>query len=118
MEIDSMPAELDDVTRRIMKLESKDELSRKNRWKFQVKTQSLIAELADLKKQENKIRDVGENEKKELGHVKYLKQLDNYKLQLQNAYNNSDYSKQPNFNTQRSWTGKNYCWLSDYANTN
>jgi ATP-dependent Clp protease ATP-binding subunit ClpB len=95
MEIDSMPAELDDLTRRIMQLEiERRALEKETDESSKSRLKTLITELADLKKQEHKIRDVWENEKKELGQVKDLKaKLDNYKLQLQNAYNNSDYSK-------------------------
>ncbi|MDD3712373.1 MAG: AAA family ATPase, partial [Candidatus Izemoplasmatales bacterium] len=95
MEIDSMPAELDDLTRRIMQLEiERRALEKETDESSKSRLKTLITELADLKKQEKAIRDVWENEKKELGQVKDLKaKLDNYKLQLQNAYNNSDYSK-------------------------
>lgn len=95
MEIDSMPAELDDLTRRIMQLEiERRALEKETDESSKSRLKTLIAELADLKKQEKEIRDIWENEKKELGQVKDLKaELDNYKLQLQNAYNNSDYSK-------------------------
>lgn len=95
MEIDSMPAELDDLTRKIMQLEiERRALEKETDESSKSRLKTLISELADLKNQEKEIRDVWENEKKELGQVKDLKaKLDNYKLQLQNAYNNSDYSK-------------------------
>jgi ATP-dependent Clp protease ATP-binding subunit ClpB len=55
---------------------------------------SLKSELANLKNDEKRIRDVWEREKQELEEIKNLKaKLDSLKLDLQNAYNNSDYSK-------------------------
>jgi ATP-dependent Clp protease ATP-binding subunit ClpB len=95
MEIDSMPAELDNVTRRITQLEiEKRALSKEHDNSSKNRLALLKDELNELKKQEESIRITWETEKKELEEVKRLKALlENYRNDLQNAFNNSDYSK-------------------------
>jgi ATP-dependent Clp protease ATP-binding subunit ClpB len=95
LEIDSMPAELDDVTRKIMQLEiEKRALEKETDELSKSRLKTLKGELADYKSKEKEIRDVWEKEKQELEEIKNLKaKLDSFKLDLQNAYNNSDYSK-------------------------
>ena len=95
LEIDSMPAELDDITRRIMQLEiEKRALEKETDELSKSRLKSLKQELTNLKAQEAEVRDIWEKEKQELEEVKNAKaKLDSLKLDLQNAYNNSDYSK-------------------------
>ncbi|XFA99170.1 ATP-dependent Clp protease ATP-binding subunit [Candidatus Izemoplasma sp. B36] len=95
MEIDSMPAELDNVTRRIMQLEiEKRALEKEKDSNSKSRLVILKDELSDLKKKEKEIRKTWESEKKELEDIKELKsKLDSLKNELQNAFNNSDYSK-------------------------
>ncbi|MFA7076671.1 MAG: AAA family ATPase, partial [Candidatus Izemoplasmatales bacterium] len=95
LEIDSMPAELDDITRKIMQLEiEKRALAKETDESSKERLKILVQELANYKKQENSVRDVWEKEKKALEVIKNHKaHLDTLKLELQNAYNNSDYSK-------------------------
>ena len=95
MEIDSMPAELDNVTRRIMQLEiEKRALDKESDANSKTRLSLLKDELSELKKQEKDIRKKWEAEKKELEDIKDLKsKLDVLKNDLQNAFNNSDYSK-------------------------
>ena len=95
MEIDSMPAELDNVTRRIMQLEiEKRALEKEKDSNSKSRLVILKDELSDLKKKEREIRKTWESEKKELEDIKELKsKLDSLKNELQNAFNNSDYSK-------------------------
>jgi ATP-dependent Clp protease ATP-binding subunit ClpB len=95
LEIDSMPAELDDVTRKIMQLEiEKRALEKETDELSKSRLKTLKSELADYKVKEKQIRDIWEKEKQELEEIKNLKaKLDTLKLDLQNAYNNSDYSK-------------------------
>ena len=95
LEIDSMPAELDDITRRIMQLEiEKRALEKETDVSSKDRLKSLKQDLLDLKQKEKEVREIWEKEKQELENVKNLKsQLDSYKLELQNAYNNSDYNK-------------------------
>jgi ATP-dependent Clp protease ATP-binding subunit ClpB len=90
-----MPAELDDITRRIMQLEiEKRALEKETDELSKSRLKSLKQELANLKTEESEVRSIWEKEKQELEEVKNAKaKLDSLKLDLQNAYNNSDYSK-------------------------
>jgi len=95
MEIDSMPAELDDITRRIMQLEiEKRALENETDQGSKERLKGLAGELKSLKSQEKSIRKQWEKEKNELNEIKKLKTtLDELKNDLQNAFNNSNYSK-------------------------
>ncbi|MDD4070471.1 MAG: AAA family ATPase [Candidatus Izemoplasmatales bacterium] len=95
LEIDSMPAELDDITRKIMQLEiEKRALEKETDEGSKSRLVTLKQELSTLKKQETEVREVWNKEKQELEEVKnYKSKLDTLKQELQNAYNNSDYSK-------------------------
>jgi ATP-dependent Clp protease ATP-binding subunit ClpB len=95
MEIDSMPAELDDVTRKIMQLEiERRALEKETDPSSKERLTSLKDELKSLKKQEKTITEQWEKEKAELNKVKQLKtKLDGLKNDLQNAFNDSNYSK-------------------------
>ena len=95
MEIDSMPAELDDITRKIMQLEiEKRALEKETDSNSKDRLSHLVIELKDYKKQEKEITKQWEKEKDELNDVKKLKtKLDTLKNDLQNAFNNSDYSR-------------------------
>ena len=95
LEIDSMPAELDDITRKIMQLEiEKRALEKETDEGSKSRLVTLKQELSTLKKQETEVREVWNKEKQELEEVKnYKSRLDTLKQELQNAYNNSDYSK-------------------------
>ncbi|MDY0023974.1 MAG: AAA family ATPase, partial [Candidatus Izemoplasmatales bacterium] len=95
LEIDSMPAELDDITRRIMQLEiEKRALEKETDQTSKERLKNLKQELSKLKTEEQNVREIWEKEKKELEEIKEAKaKLDSLKLNLQNAYNNSDYSK-------------------------
>lgn len=95
LEIDSMPAELDDITRKIIQLEiEKRALEKETDDNSKSRLQTLKTELKELKKSESEVRHIWEQEKSELEEVKkYKSKLDQLKLELQNAYNNSDYSK-------------------------
>ena len=95
MEIDSMPTELDSVLRKIMQLEiEKRALDKESDPLTKERLTKLVDELKDLKKQETAIRSQWEKEKAELEAVKKMKEkLENLKIDLQNAFNRSDYSK-------------------------
>jgi len=95
MEIDSMPAELDNVTRKIMQLEiEKRALEKESDSSSKTRLETLKNELKDFKTQDKEIRQMWEKEKKELEIVKDKKsKLDNYRNDLQKTFNNSDYSK-------------------------
>ncbi len=95
LEIDSMPAELDDITRRIMQLEiEKRALEKETDELSKSRLKTLKQDLSNLKTEESEVRNIWEKEKQELEEIKIAKaKLDSLKLDLQNAYNNSDYSK-------------------------
>ncbi|MDD3123052.1 MAG: AAA family ATPase [Candidatus Izemoplasmatales bacterium] len=95
MEIDSMPSELDTITRKIMQLEiEKRALEKETDAVSKDRLKKLDLELSEYKKQDTKIRTQWEKEKKELEKVKELKlKLEGLKTNLQNALNLSDYSK-------------------------
>ncbi len=95
LEIDSMPAELDTITRKIMQLEiEKRALEKETDENSKSRLLNLKSELKEQKKSEIEVREIWEKEKNELEEIKKLKaKLDQLKLELQNAYNNSDYSK-------------------------
>lgn len=94
-EIDSLPEELDSITRRVMQLEieqaalkkENDELS-KNRLK------TLNKELADLKEKSNIMKLQWEEEKKHITDVKELKKkLEEAKWELEKAESSYDLNK-------------------------
>src|SRR5678810_842992 len=67
MEIDSMPAELDEIERRIMQLEIEREALRKEKDKASVeRLAKLEKELADLKEEETRLKAQWEQEKDEI----------------------------------------------------
>jgi len=93
VEIESMPSELDDVSRKIRQLEierlalsqEKDEQSRLRLEKLDAELNKLNDEAANLTKEWQK-------EKAEIKEVKDLKaKLDDLNFKLQNAFNNGDY---------------------------
>ncbi|MFC7685646.1 ATP-dependent Clp protease ATP-binding subunit [Ureibacillus sp. GCM10028918] len=94
-EIDSMPHELDLVTRRVMQLEieeqaltkEKDEASKK-------RLEALRLELASLKESTDKIRKQWEEEKQGLQIIqKKREQLDSYRRDLEDAESKYDLNK-------------------------
>jgi len=95
MEIDSMPVELDTVTRKIMQLEiektaldkEKDELSKE-------RLKKIKDEIKDLKEKDKALRKQWETEKDHLNLVKQKKnELEALRNDLQNALNDNNYSK-------------------------
>lgn len=95
MEIDSMPSELDSVMRRIMQLEiEKRALEKESDSVSKDRLKKLKDELKSLENEEKTLRDRWENDKSELDKVKRLKsKLESLKTDLQNAFNQNDYSK-------------------------
>jgi ATP-dependent Clp protease ATP-binding subunit ClpB len=95
MEIDSMPAELDEVRRRIMQLEIEREALRKE--KDQASRERLARlerELADLKEQETQLRAHWEHEKEAIQNVrKYREELERARLQIEMAQRAGEYAK-------------------------
>ncbi len=72
-EIDSMPAELDEVTRRVMQLEIEEAALKREKDKAsRDRLESLRKELADVKNRADSMRAQWESEKKALGKVQAL----------------------------------------------
>ena len=95
MEIDSMPAELDEVRRRVMQLEIEREALRKETDKSSVERLArLEKELANLKEDEARLRAQWQQEKDEISGSSNLKeQLEQARLELDAAVRAGDYAK-------------------------
>ena len=95
MEIDSMPAELDEVRRRVMQLEIEREALRKETDKASVERLArLEKELANLKEDETRLRAQWQQEKDEISGSSSLKeQLEQARLELDAAIRAGDYAK-------------------------
>jgi ATP-dependent Clp protease ATP-binding subunit ClpB len=95
MEIDSMPAELDEVQRRIMQLEIEREALRKETDKAsQERLARLEKELADLKEEANRLRAHWEQEKEHIQSLRRLKEeLEAIKHQIEQAQRAGDYAR-------------------------
>jgi ATP-dependent Clp protease ATP-binding subunit ClpB len=94
MEIDSMPAVLDEVHRRIMQLEIEREALRKERDKAsQERLDKLERELADLKEQQSTLRTHWEQEKEAIQGARKLKeQLEQVRLEVERTQRAGDYA--------------------------
>ena len=94
MEIDSMPAELDEVRRRIMQLEIEREALRKERDKAsQERLKKLEKDLADLKEQDLQLRSHWEQEKEAIQAGRQLKeQLERVRVEVEQAQRAGDYA--------------------------
>ncbi len=74
-DIDSMPAELDEVTRRVMQLEIEETALKNEKDKAsRERLEALQKELADLKERQTTLRAQYDTEKKALGEVRALRQ--------------------------------------------
>ncbi len=95
MEIDSMPAELDEVQRRIMQLEIEREALRKETDKAsRERLAKLEKELADLKEQQAQLRAHWEQEKEAIQKARELKeQLEQVRLEIERTQRAGDYAK-------------------------
>jgi ATP-dependent Clp protease ATP-binding subunit ClpB len=95
MEIDSMPAELDEVRRRVMQLEIERENLRKEKDKAsQERLQKLEKELADLKEEQTRLRAQWEREKAAIHGAADLKQkLEETREALKDAERQGDYAR-------------------------
>ena len=95
MEIDSMPAELDEVRRRIMQLEIEREALRKETDKPSIERLArLDAELANLKSEETRLQTQWNLEKEAIQGSRALKEeLEQVKLAIEEAQRAGDYAK-------------------------
>ncbi len=94
-EIDSMPAELDELHRRVMQLEIEREALRKETdAASRDRLGKLEKELADLKEQSNALRAQWESEKGGVQNLRNLKeQIEQTKIEIEQAKARYDYQK-------------------------
>ncbi len=94
-EIDSMPTELDEVTRKVMQLEIEREALKKEKDKAsQDRLDSLEKELADLNEKKNTLQSQWEAEKQEVDTLKKInEEIDKVKLEIQEAERVYDLNK-------------------------
>ena len=94
-EIDSMPAELDEVTRRVMQLEIEEAALRKEKDRASEQRLGVIQkELGDLKEKASTMRAQWDSEKKGIGKVQGLReQMDTLRKQLEEAERKYDLNK-------------------------
>jgi len=95
MEIDSMPAELDEVQRRIMQLEIEREALRKETDKASMERLArLEKELADLKEERDRMATHWQHEKETIQVVRQLKEeLERVRLEIEQAQRSGDYAR-------------------------
>ena len=94
-EIDSMPEELDQISRKIMQLEiEKQALKKETDKASQVRLENLEEELAQLKDEGNTMRAQWESEKKAISEVKVIKQdIEDVRHQIEEAERGYDLEK-------------------------
>ena len=95
MEIDSMPAELDEVSRRIMQLEIEREALRKETDQAsQDRLTKLERELADLKEQRTRLQTQWEQEKAAIQATSAIKgEIEQVRQQIEQAQRDGDYAR-------------------------
>jgi ATP-dependent Clp protease ATP-binding subunit ClpB len=94
-EIDSMPAELDEITRRIMQLEiEREALKKETDNASKARLEKLERELADLKVQGDALRARWENEKETVHKLREVReQIEQTKIQIEQAERAYDLNK-------------------------
>lgn len=94
-EIDSMPQELDEVTRRIMQLEIEEQaLMMEKDERSQARLESLRAELEELRSSTADMRERWEKEKESIREIQAKREeLDRYRRELEDAENRYDLNK-------------------------
>ncbi len=95
MEIDSMPAELDEVSRRIMQLEIEREALRKETEAASLeRLAKLERELADLKEQRTQLQSHWEQEKSAIQAASTIKkEIEQLRVQIEQAQRDGDYAR-------------------------
>jgi len=94
-EIDSMPSELDEITRKVMQLEIEQEALKKEKDDASKKRlKSLKKELADLKEKQNALTAQWQNEKEEIHKISGLrKQIEQTRYEIEQAERQYDLNK-------------------------
>ena len=95
IEIDSMPAEIDEIERRITQLEIERQALKRETDKASVeRLQKLERELADLKDSSNEMKAHWQNEKESLNKIgKLREQIEQVKLDIERLTRMGDYAK-------------------------
>jgi len=95
MEIDSMPVELDEITRKIMQLEiEKLAIEKEKDIGSKEKLEKITQELNKLKTEEQTLKSKWLEEKENINKIKeYKNLLENYKFELDTAFNSGDYKR-------------------------
>ncbi|MBP5694452.1 MAG: AAA family ATPase [Bacilli bacterium] len=95
VEIESMPSELDDVSRKIRQLQiEKMALKQEKDEQSALRLSKLEDELEKLNKQAEELTKQWQKEKQDIKDIKELKsRLDNLNFELQQAFNSGDYKK-------------------------
>ncbi|MBC1804991.1 ATP-dependent chaperone ClpB [Listeria booriae] len=95
VEIDSMPSELDEVTRKVMQLEIEEAaLKEEKDPASERRLEMLQKELADYKEEANKMKSKWELEKSEISNIREVReQIDHLRHELEEAENNYDLNK-------------------------
>ena len=94
-EINSMPTELDEVTRRVMQLEiEKVALEKEKDQASKDRLENLEKELAELNEKKAAVQSQGENEKQEVEKIKKLnEEIEKVRLEIEAAQRKNDYNK-------------------------
>jgi ATP-dependent Clp protease ATP-binding subunit ClpB len=94
-EIDSMPSELDEVTRRVMRLEIEEAALKKEKDKAsRVRLESLRKELADLKERAEAMSVQWENEKQAIDQVRQVREeMERVRHQIERAEREYDLNR-------------------------
>ena len=94
-EIDSMPTELDEISRKIMQLEiERQALSKETDKGSAVRLEALEKELAELKEESAKMKAQWDSEKSAIVDIKNTKkQIENIRLEIEDAERNYDLEK-------------------------
>lgn len=92
VQMDSVPTELDKLTREIMKLQIEEEAIKKEKDEMSLKRKAQIQEeLEQLKGKEKQLKDAWEEEKNRNSEIKELKkELETKRFELEQAENNYD----------------------------
>ena len=94
-EINSMPTELDEVTRRVMQLEiEKVALEKEKDQASKDRLENLEKELAELNEKKAAFQSQWENEKQEVEKIKKLnEEIEKVRLEIEAAHRKNDYNK-------------------------
>ena len=95
IQMDSMPTELDEISRKITQLEiERTVLVKENDSLSKSRLEKIVEELDDLKKQELDLKTRWQKEKDEISHTKKLKEdLEKARFELETTFNQGNYAR-------------------------